>query len=83
MAETHADGSRPVTSRWFTPGTQFNHIAWRGRVEVIGNHTRVWHQNWPVLSRDTQPITQSEIDYCIRTKWWIPVDTDLELDIGL
>lgn len=79
MAETYDGGQRVMTSRWFKAGPE---AMWRGRIEVVDNHSRIWHRDWPIRSTKVEALNE-DVAYCITTKWWVPVDMDLEMDVGL
>lgn len=78
MAETHADG-QGIMSTWYKPGPEAN---WRGRIEALDDDRWIWHKTWPLLSTHVERRKNSVLDNT-RSQWWVLVDTDLDMDIGL
>jgi hypothetical protein len=70
-----------MTSQWYKAGPK---ASWRGRVEVVGNHTRIYYPHWPSQNdRDMRAIDSRYVSSNVGTGWWAVIDTDLEMDLGL
>jgi len=69
-----------MSIRWFKPGPLAD---WRGRTEVRPDGSVYRHAYWPAISIVPYDLTPADISFLIRMNVWVPIDTDLDVDLGL
>jgi len=70
-----------MISQWYKSGPRGR---WPGRVEVIGGHTRIYYPRWPnTTDKELVAIKEGIPQINVQSGWWMPIDIDFEVDVGL